>query len=124
MDYGSEEIPSLDPVIRLLFQKVQKMEDDRTRYQELDWGKLRPRPFTEHIKHSRQDRDVQPLHIPFYSGVEDPLTHFHSFQSAVRCKGLNDEGQRLLFPSVLAGVALNWFYRLEPGTVDSFDELK
>ncbi|CAL9008227.1 unnamed protein product, partial [Prunus brigantina] len=50
--------------------------------------------------------------------------HLHSFQSAVGCKGLTDEGQCLLFPSSLSEAALNWFYRLEPGTVDSFDELK
>ncbi|XP_020412774.1 uncharacterized protein LOC109947255 [Prunus persica] len=44
--------------------------------------------------------------------------------SAIGCKGLSDEGQCLLFPSSLTGAALNWFYRLEPETVDSFDELK
>ncbi|XP_008237867.1 PREDICTED: uncharacterized protein LOC103336588 [Prunus mume] len=91
---------------------------------EPDWGRLRPGPFTERIRRSLQDRDVQPLRIPFYFGVEDPLTHLHSFQSAIGCKGLSDEGQCLLFPSALTGAALNWFYRLEPGTVDSFDELK
>ncbi|CAL2255406.1 unnamed protein product [Prunus armeniaca] len=123
-DYISEEIPSRDPVIRLLFQRIQKIEDDRTRAQELDWGKLRLRPFTERIKKSRPDREVQPLQILFYTGVEDPLTHLHSFQSAVGCKGLSDEGQCLLFPSSLTGAALNWFYCLESGTVDSFDELK
>ncbi|CAL8991638.1 unnamed protein product, partial [Prunus brigantina] len=81
-------------------------------------------PFTERIKNSRQDWEVRPLRIPFYTGVEDPLTHLHSFQSAVGCSGLSDEGQCLLFPSSLTEAALNWFYRLEPGTVDSFDELK
>ncbi|CAL8164399.1 unnamed protein product [Prunus armeniaca] len=35
-DYISEEIPSRDPAIRLLFQRIQKMEDDRTRFQEPD----------------------------------------------------------------------------------------
>ncbi|CAL8112760.1 unnamed protein product [Prunus armeniaca] len=113
-DYISEEIPSRDPEIRLLFQRTQ----------EPNWGKLRPGPFTERIKKSRPDREVQPLRIPFYTGVEDLLTHLHSFQSAVGCKGLGDEGQCLLFPSSLTGAALNWFYRLEPRTVDSFDELK
>ncbi|CAL2271968.1 unnamed protein product [Prunus armeniaca] len=77
------------------------MENDRTRSQKPNWEKLRPGPFTEHIRHSRRDRD-----------------------SAVGCKGLSDEGQCLLFPSTLIGAALNWFYRLEPETVDSFDELK
>ncbi|CAL2253396.1 unnamed protein product [Prunus armeniaca] len=57
-DYGSEEVPSRDPVIRLLFQRILKMENDRTRSQEPDWGKLRLGPFTERIKCSRQDRDI------------------------------------------------------------------
>ncbi|KAI5312928.1 hypothetical protein L3X38_042102 [Prunus dulcis] len=48
----------------------------------------------------------------------------HTFESALGYKRLIDEGQCLLFPSTLAGAALNWFYRLEPGTVDSFDQLK
>ncbi|CAL2232153.1 unnamed protein product [Prunus armeniaca] len=68
--------------------------------------------------------DIQPLRVPFYTRVEDPLTHLYSFQSVVGCKGLNDEGQYLLFPSSLTEVALNWIYRLEHGTVDSFNELK
>ncbi|BFG35159.1 hypothetical protein CerSpe_214330 [Prunus speciosa] len=120
----AEAIPDRDPVNRLLLQRVQKMEDDRTRSQEPDWGRLRPGPFIERVRHSRQDRDVQPLRITPYTGVEDPLTHLHSFQSAVGCRGLSDEGLCLLFPSSLTEAALNWFYRLEPGTVDSFDELK
>ncbi|CAL8169324.1 unnamed protein product [Prunus armeniaca] len=89
-DFGSEGVPSRDPAIRLLFQKIQKMEEDRTRSQVPDWGRLRPGPFTERIKKSRPDREVQPLRIPFYTAVEDPLTHLHSFQSAVGCKGLSD----------------------------------
>ncbi|CAL2256557.1 unnamed protein product [Prunus armeniaca] len=79
-DYGFEEIPSRDPVIRLLFQKVQKMENDRTHSQEPDWGKLRPGPFTELIRHSRQDRDVQPLRIPFYTEVEESALKNYSTQ--------------------------------------------
>ncbi|CAL9024638.1 unnamed protein product [Prunus brigantina] len=73
---------------------------------------------------SSKDRDVLLLRIQFYTGVEDPLTHLHSFQSVLGCKGLNDEGQCLLFPSALIGATLNWIYRLEPGTVDSFNEWK
>ncbi|XP_034208225.1 uncharacterized protein LOC117621784 [Prunus dulcis] len=89
------------------------MENDKARSQEPEWEKLRPGPFTRHIRRSRQDREVQQLRIPFYTGTEDPLTHLHSFQSAIGCKGLSDEGQCLLFPSFLTEAALNWFYRLE-----------
>ncbi|CAL8075055.1 unnamed protein product [Prunus armeniaca] len=62
---------------------------------------LRLEPFTERIRHKRQDRDVQPLCIPFYIGVEDPLTDLQSFQSVVGRNGLSDEGQCLLFPYAL-----------------------
>ncbi|XP_021802754.1 uncharacterized protein LOC110746824, partial [Prunus avium] len=120
----TEEIPSQDPIIRLLLQRMQKIEDDKTRSQEPDWGKLRSGPFTERIKRSQQNRDVHPLCISSYTGTEDPLTHLHSFQSTVGCRGLSDEGQCLLFPSSLTEAALNWFHRLKPGTIDSFDELK
>ncbi|CAL9000627.1 unnamed protein product [Prunus brigantina] len=48
-DYSSEAIPSRDPAIRLLFQRIQRMEDDRTRSQVPNWGKLQPGPFTERI---------------------------------------------------------------------------
>ncbi|CAL2255723.1 unnamed protein product [Prunus armeniaca] len=30
----------------------------------------------------------------------------------------------LIFPSTLSGAALNWFYRLNPRTINSFDSLK
>ncbi|CAL8999811.1 unnamed protein product [Prunus brigantina] len=105
--YDFEGVPSRDPAICLLFQRIQKMENDRTCSQEPDWGKLRLEPFTECIKRSWQDRDIQPLSIPFYTWVEDPLTHLYSFQSAVGCKGLSDEGQCLLFLSSLTKAALN-----------------
>lgn len=100
------------------------MDDDMPQSREPAWSKLRPRPFTNQIKDSKHEKYVQPMCIPFYTGVKDPLTHLHTFQSASGCKGLCDEGQCLIFPFTLTGATLNWFYRLEPNTVDSFDELK
>ncbi|CAL2225165.1 unnamed protein product [Prunus armeniaca] len=70
---------------------------------------LRPEPFTERIRHKRQDRDVQPLCIPFYTGVEDPLTDLQSFHFVVGCNGLSDERQCLLFPYALTEAALNCY---------------
>ncbi|KAI5335480.1 PREDICTED: LOC107646977 isoform [Prunus dulcis] len=57
-------------------------------------------------------------------GVEDSLAHLHTFQSALGCKGLGSEGQCLFFTFMLTRGALNWFYRRELGTVNSFDKLK
>ncbi|XP_020426568.1 uncharacterized protein LOC109950838 [Prunus persica] len=81
-------------------------------------------PFTERILNYHQEKDIQPLRIAFYTGQEDPLTHIRSFQSALGCKGLNVEGMCLFFPSTLNGVALNWFYWLNPRTINFFDSLK
>ncbi|KAM1358875.1 hypothetical protein ACFX10_045748 [Malus domestica] len=35
-----------------------------------------------------------------------------------------DQERCLLFPSILSGGALNWYCRLPPETVDSFEELR
>ncbi|XP_020411317.1 uncharacterized protein LOC109946824 [Prunus persica] len=110
--------------MRLLFEKVRHLESEQHRSHQPFWSKPRPGPFTERILHYHQEKDIQPLRIAFYTGTEDPLTHIHSFQSALGCKGLTDEGMCLLFPSTLSGAAPNWFYKLHPRTINSFDSLK
>ncbi|CAL9005537.1 unnamed protein product [Prunus brigantina] len=124
MEPFGTDLPPTDPTIRLLFQKINRIEEEQNQTRTSTWGKVQLGPFTSRIRFYRPEKEVQALRISFYSGVEDPVTHIHTFQSALGCKGLTDEGQCQLFPSTLAGAALNWFYRLEPGTVDSFDQLK
>ncbi|XP_021815958.1 uncharacterized protein LOC110758404 [Prunus avium] len=103
---------------------MNRIEEEHNQARTPTWGKVQPGPFTSHIRTFRHEKEIQALRISFYSGVEDPVTHIHTFHSALGCKGLTDEGQCLLFQSTLTGAALNWFYRLAPGTVDSFDQLK
>ncbi|CAL9024334.1 unnamed protein product [Prunus brigantina] len=117
-------LPPTDPTLRLLLQKVNWIEEEQNQIRTPTWGKVQLGPFTSRIRLYRLDKEVQALRISFYSGVEDPVTHIHTFQLAMGFKGLTDEGECLLFPSTLARAALNSFYRLEPGTVDSFDQLK
>lgn len=104
-------LPSTDPTIRLLLQKMNRIEEEQNQARTPTWGTVQPGPFTHRIRTFRHEKEVQALRISFYSGVEDPVTHIHTFQSALGCKGLTDEGQCLLFPSTLTGAALNWFYR-------------
>ncbi|CAL8991628.1 unnamed protein product [Prunus brigantina] len=118
MEPFGTDLPPTDPTIRLLLQKVNRIEEERNQTRTPAWGKVQLGPFTSRIRFYRPEKEVQALRISFYSGVEDPVTHIHTFQSALGCKGLTDEGQCQLFPSTLAGAALNWFYRLEPGTTD------
>ncbi|CAL2231622.1 unnamed protein product [Prunus armeniaca] len=87
-------------------------------------AKSRPGPFTERILNYHQEKDIKPLRIAFYTGTDDPLTYIHSFQSAIGCTDLSDEDICLIFPSTISGAALNWFYRLNPRTINSFDSLK
>ncbi|CAL2260017.1 unnamed protein product [Prunus armeniaca] len=119
-----ETLPHTDPAMRLLFEKVRRLESEHQCNHQPLWAKPRPGPFTERILNYHQEKDIQPLRIAFYTGTEDPLTHIHSFQSALGCKGLTDEGICLLFLSTLSGAALNWFYRLNPRTINTFDSLK
>ncbi|KAI5351697.1 hypothetical protein L3X38_004588 [Prunus dulcis] len=90
-----ETLPHADPAMRLLFEKVRRLESEQHRSHQPLWAKPRPGPFTERILHYHQEKDIQPLRIAFYTGTEDPLTHIHSFQSALGCKGLTDEGMHL-----------------------------
>ncbi|CAL8991541.1 unnamed protein product, partial [Prunus brigantina] len=87
------DLPHTDPTIRLLLQKINRIEEEQNQTRTPTPGK-----------------------------VEDPVTHIHTFQSALGCKGITDEGQCQLFPSTLAGAALNWFYRLEPGDSEPLRE--
>ncbi|BFG15857.1 hypothetical protein CerSpe_021310 [Prunus speciosa] len=119
-----DALPHADPAMRLLFEKVRRLESEQHRSHQPLWVKPRPGPFTERILNNHQEKDIQPLGIAFYASTEDPLTHIHSFQSALGCKDLSDEGMCLLFPSTLNGAALNWFYRLNRRTINSFDGLK
>ncbi|CAL9025063.1 unnamed protein product [Prunus brigantina] len=69
--------------MRLLFEKVRRLESEQQRAHQPLWAKPRPGPFTEHILNYHQEKEIQPLRIAFYTGTEDPLTHIHSFQSAL-----------------------------------------
>ncbi|KAM1948232.1 hypothetical protein ACFX15_008447 [Malus domestica] len=56
--------------------------------------------------------------------MEDPIEHFNLFESTMAYQMHTDEERCLLFPSTLYGRDLNWYYRLPPETVDSFEELR
>ncbi|CAL2266409.1 unnamed protein product [Prunus armeniaca] len=84
--------------MRLFFEKVWRMESEQHRSYQPLWVKPRPGPFTERILNYHQEKDIKPLHIAFYTDMEDPLTHIHSLQSAFGCQGLSDKGMCLFFP--------------------------
>ncbi|KAM2045717.1 hypothetical protein ACFX1T_009880 [Malus domestica] len=56
--------------------------------------------------------------------MEDPIEHLNLFKSTMAYQMNTDEERCLLFPSTLSGGAPNWYCRLPPETVDSFEELR
>ncbi|KAM1005709.1 hypothetical protein ACFX1T_002580 [Malus domestica] len=56
--------------------------------------------------------------------MEDPIEHLNLFESTMAYRMHTDEERCLLFPSTLSDGALNWYCRLPPETVESFEELR
>ncbi|KAM2273084.1 hypothetical protein EV1_042399 [Malus domestica] len=87
------------------------------------WRK--PGPLTRRILNTPlQAKTKQKLGLQLYTGKEDPIEHLNLFESTMVYRRHTDEERCLLFPSTLSGGALNWYCRLPPETVDSFEELR
>ncbi|KAM2687318.1 hypothetical protein EV2_010100 [Malus domestica] len=71
-----------------------------------------------------REKTKQKLCLQLYTGREDPIEHFNLFESTMAYRMHTDEERCLLFPFTLSDGALNWYCRLPPETVDSFEELK
>ncbi|KAM1571550.1 hypothetical protein ACFX10_036434 [Malus domestica] len=64
------------------------------------------------------------LGLQLYTGRKYPIEHLNLFESTMAYQMHTDEEWCLLFPSILSGGALNWYCRLPPEIVDSFEELR
>ncbi|KAM2286748.1 hypothetical protein ACFX1S_039183 [Malus domestica] len=80
--------------------------------------------YKEDPQHPLQAKTKQKLGLQLYTGKEDPIEHLNLFESTMAYRMHTDEERCLLFPSTLSGGALNWYCRLTPETVDSFEELR
>ncbi|CAL2271271.1 unnamed protein product [Prunus armeniaca] len=60
-----ETLPHADPTMRLLFEKVRRLENEQQRNHQPLWAKPRPGPFTERILNYHQEKEIQPLCIAF-----------------------------------------------------------
>ncbi|KAM2058802.1 hypothetical protein ACFX16_031338 [Malus domestica] len=82
-------------------------------------------PLTRRILDtSFQAKTKQKLGLQLYIGRKDPIEHLNLFESTMAYRMHTDEDRCLLFPSTLFDGALNWYCRLPPETVDSFEELR
>ncbi|KAM1329349.1 hypothetical protein ACFX2F_013528 [Malus domestica] len=113
-----------DPLVLQLLEEVNKLKAER-QAEIPDWNQPRPGPLTRRILNTPlQAKTKQKLGLQLYTGKEDPIEHLNLFESTMAYRIHTDEERCLLFPSTLSGGALNWYCRLTPETVDSFEELR
>ncbi|KAM0991841.1 hypothetical protein ACFX2J_010099 [Malus domestica] len=113
-----------DPLVLQLLEEVNKLKAER-QAEIPDWNQPRPGPLTRRILNTPlQAKTKQKLGLQLYTGKEDPIEHLNLFESTMAYRMHTDEERCLLFPSTLSGGALNWYCRLTPETVDSFEELR
>ncbi|CAL8087963.1 unnamed protein product [Prunus armeniaca] len=68
-----ETLPHADPAMRLLFEKVRRLESKQQRSHQPLWAKPRPGPFTNRILNYHQEKDIQSL--------RNCLLHWHGGSS-------------------------------------------
>lgn len=83
-------------------------------------------PFTSSIANF-WIKDSRKVNLPTYDGKGDPKNHLAAFQIAAGWIELEaheeDAGYCKLFSENPSRVALLWFTQLEPGSINSFNEL-
>ncbi|KAM1728596.1 hypothetical protein ACFX12_019079 [Malus domestica] len=113
-----------DPLVLQLLEEVNKLKAER-QAEIPDWNQPRPGPLTKRILNTPlQVKTKQKLDLQLYTGREDPIEHLNLFESTMVYRRHIDEKRCLFFPSTLSGGALNWYCRLPPETLDSFEELR
>ncbi|KAM2105443.1 hypothetical protein TB1_013884 [Malus domestica] len=113
-----------DPLILQLLKEVNKLKVERQAAIP-DLNQPRPSPLTRRILDTLlQAKTKQKLSLQLYTGKEDLIEHLNLFESTMAYPMHTDKERCLFFPSTLSGGALNWYCRLLPDTVDSFEELR
>ncbi|KAM2369481.1 hypothetical protein ACFXTH_046903 [Malus domestica] len=113
-----------DPLVIQLLKEVNKLKAER-QAEIPDWNQPRPSLLTRRIIDTPlQAKTKQKLGLQLYTGREDPIEHLSLFESTMAHRMHSDEERCPLFPSNLSGGALNWYCRLPPETVNTFEELR
>ena len=91
---------------------------------ESDWGYASSKtPFTKKILGAEQPRKFIPPSVPAYNGTSDPNLFLFKYDCHMNGVGATDELKCRYFPLYLEGVALSWFYKLTPSSIDEFYDL-
>ena len=81
-------------------------------------------PFTSRIVKFAGEKYTMPLNMRFYDGTTDPNDHLTRFTGAANQGQWPMPTWCLMFQQTLDGAAGGWFERLEPGSINSWEELR
>ncbi|XP_062075902.1 uncharacterized protein LOC133780035 [Humulus lupulus] len=56
-----------------------------------------------------------------YTGQEDPVSHVHNFELQTDLQGVQDDARCRIFPATLSETAQQWFFKLQSGSITSWD---
>ena len=71
-------------------------------------------PFPKHFEIPKFDK---------FRGKSDPVTHFKEFYMHCQEVAYNDVFRMWIFSKILAGLALEWFFRIRQGSIKTFVDL-
>jgi hypothetical protein len=79
-------------------------------------------PFADRVASFRLPEKFKVPDIKTYTGQEDPMEHLDNYRAHLELKGTPDEVACRAFPLTLSGNARDWYRRLPPKSIQSFDE--
>ncbi|XP_077215626.1 uncharacterized protein LOC143850246 [Tasmannia lanceolata] len=67
-------------------------------------------------------RGFKMLSIPQYDGTTDPMDHLETVRNLMLLHGPSDGFLCRAFPTTLTGATRDWYSRLKPNSIDTFEE--
>jgi hypothetical protein len=123
----------LNEAITMLDEKYEEMYNQlQHEIQQKRKGKIsrvdsllnRSSPFTERIMVIHLHEKFKIPTIQTYTGVEDPAEHLDNYKTHMDLQGTPQELACRAFLLTLSGSAQDWFRKLLPGSITSFEDLR
>ncbi|XP_062085444.1 uncharacterized protein LOC133791539 [Humulus lupulus] len=112
----------------MMREMMQKFSDGRSAYatEHLDLVSRtnEKSPFSEWIQNEPKPRDFIIPSLPAFNGKGDPLNHLFQFQQKMAIEANNEAIQCKVFSTTFSRPALLWFRQLNPGSLNSFSDLR
>jgi len=80
-------------------------------------------PFTERIMAIQLSEKFKIPTIQTYTGVDDPTKHLDNYKTHMDLQGTPQELSCRALPLTLSGFARDWFRKLPPYSITSFEDL-